>query len=303
MQKYDSIIIGSGIAGMTGAIYLKRENKNILLIEKEMPGGQLVKTPVIENYPGYVKVEGSTLALSIYEQVTNLKIPTIYEHVLKIKQKEELYEIETTQNTYQAKTILIATGRRPRKLGLDKETRLLGKGISYCATCDGALFKGKEVAVVGGGSTAVTEALFLSEICKKVYVLYRKTNLRSEDVLKERLLQKENVEVLYESNITKLKEENNKLKSIIINEKREILVDGLFVFIGYEPQNDFLKSMISLDENGYILVNEKMETNKKGIYACGDCIKKEIYQLTTAASEGTIAACMIKKYLLEEEIK
>lgn len=300
MQKYDSIIIGSGIAGMTASLYLKRENKNVLLIEKEMPGGQMVKTPSIENYPGFIKIEGSTLALSIYEQITNLEIPTIFEEVIEIKEIEKGYVVKTKQNTYSTKTVLIATGREPRLLGLKKEKQLQGKGISYCATCDGAFFKGKEVAVVGGGSTAVTEALFLSEICKKVYVLYRKENLRSEDILKERLLQKENVEVLYNTNITELKEKEGKLKSIIINNEKEINIEGLFIFIGYEPKNKFLQNILSLDIDNYIIVNEKMETSKKGIYACGDSIKKDIYQLTTAASEGTIAACEIRKYLLEE---
>lgn len=301
MQIYDSIIIGSGIAGMTGSLYLKRENKNILLIEKEMPGGQMVKTPAIENYPGFVKIEGSTLALSIYEQIKNLKVETLFEEVIDIKEEKQNYEVKTNKNVYKTKTILLATGREPRKLGLPKENELLGKGISYCATCDGAFFKGKEVAIVGGASTAVTEALFLSEICKKVYVLYRKDNLRSEDILKEKLYEKENVEILYETSIKEIKEENGKLKSIITDKNREIQIEGLFIFIGYEPKSTFLKNIVSLNNDGYILVNKKMETSKKGIYACGDSIQKEVYQLTTATSEGTIAAISIKNYLLETE--
>lgn len=299
MKIYDSIVIGSGIAGMTGAMYLKRENKEIIVIEKEMPGGQMIKTPSIENYPGFESIEGSTLAITIHNQVTNLGVETKFEEVVEIKEQKNIYEVKTNQNTYHTKTILLATGRAPRKLGLSGEEKLVGRGISYCATCDGPLFKGKEVAVVGGGSSAVTEALYLSEICKKVYVLYRKNNLRSEDILKEKLLQKENVEVLYETNIVHLQEEGNRLKSIRTNQNREINIDGLFIFIGYEPKNAYIGNLIEQTEDGYILVNEKMETSKKGIYACGDSIQKDVYQLTTATSEGAIAALSIKNYLLE----
>lgn len=296
MTEFDTIIIGSGIAGMTAAIYLKRENINVAIIEKEMPGGQMVKTPAIENYPGFDKIDGSTLAMNIYNQVEKLNVPFIFDEVISIEDGEDKLVI-TKKNKYKAKTILLATGRIPRKLNLMGEDKLIGRGISYCATCDGAFYKNKDVVVVGGGSSAVTEAIYLTNIAHKVTLLYRGENLRSENVLKERLENIENAEIRYNTEIKEIKEENGKVNEVILN-NGSLKVDGIFVFIGYEPNITFLKDINLNIDNGYIVVDNDMKTNIDGIYAAGDSIKKELYQLTTAASEAAIAANSIKKYLV-----
>lgn len=296
MTEFDTIIIGAGIAGMTAAIYLKRENINVAIIEKEMPGGQMVKTPSIENYPGFDKIDGSSLAKNIYNQVEKLKVPFIFDDVISIEDGKEKIVV-TENNKYKAKTILLATGRIPRKLNLSNEDKLIGRGISYCATCDGAFYKDKDVVVVGGGSSAVTEAIYLTNIARKVTLLYRGENLRSENVLKEKLENIENAEIRYNTIIEEIKEENGKVNEVILNNGK-LKTDGIFVFIGYEPNISYLKNLNINIDNGYIVVDENMKTNIEGIYAAGDSIKKNLYQLTTAAAEAAIASNSIKKYLV-----
>lgn len=296
MTEFDTIIIGAGIAGMTAAIYLKRENINVAIIEKEMPGGQMVKTPSIENYPGFDKIDGSSLAKNIYNQVEKLKVPFIFDDVISIEDGKEKIVV-TENNKYKAKTILLATGRIPRKLNLSNEDKLIGRGISYCATCDGAFYKDKDVVVVGGGSSAVTEAIYLTNIARKVTLLYRGENLRSENVLKEKLENIENAEIRYNTIIEEIKEENGKVNEVILNNGK-LKTDGIFVFIGYEPNISYLKNLNINMDNGYIVVDENMKTNIEGIYAAGDSIKKNLYQLTTAAAEAAIASNSIKKYLV-----
>ena len=296
MTEFDTIIIGAGIAGMTAAIYLKRENINVAIIEKEMPGGQMVKTPAIENYPGFDKVDGSSLAMNIYNQVEKLKVPFIFDEVIDIQDGEDKVII-TKKDKYKAKTILLATGRIPRKLNISNEDKLIGRGISYCATCDGAFYKDKDVVVVGGGSSAVTEAIYLTNIAHKVTLLYRGENLRSENVLKEKLENIENAEIKYNTTIEEIKEENGKVNEVILN-NGSLKVDGIFVFIEYEHNVSYLKNLNLSVDNGYIVVDNNMKTNINGIYAAGDSIKKNLYQLTTAAGEAAIAANSIKKYLV-----
>ncbi|MDD3340672.1 MAG: FAD-dependent oxidoreductase [Bacilli bacterium] len=298
MQEFDTIIIGSGIAGMTTAIYLRRENLNVLLIEKEMPGGQMVKAPHIENYPGYGKIEGANLAMHIYDQVTSLGPQMVYENVIDVEDFENQKIVKTESNIYKAKTVVIACGREARKLHLPLESKLIGHGISYCATCDGAFFKGKDVAVIGGGNSAVTEAIFLSNICRKVTIIYRSEELRSEASLREKAEAIPNIEILYHSTVTQLNEAEGKLVSVTLDDGKILDIEGLFVFIGYEPKATFLTNTNVETKNQYIVVDENMRTSHKGIYACGDSIQKEVYQLTTAAGEAAIAAHQIKKDLL-----
>lgn len=286
-SNFDCVIIGAGIAGLTAAIYLKRAGKNIVVIEKSMPGGQILKTNSIKNYPGFLEIDGFSFIRKILDQTENLEIEIKKEEVKEISSN---LEVITNKNTYKASNIIIATGRKPRILGIENEEELIGKGLSFCASCDGNLFKGETVAVVGGGNTAFIEALYLSNICKNVILIHRKNNYRAEEYLIKELEKRHNVTFAKEEVIKKLNSKDGYLESIE-TDKQKYIVKGLFVAIGQVP------SIMKIDnienELGYIKVNNKMETNIKGIYACGDCIKKDVYQLTTAASEGTIAAYSI----------
>ena len=284
--NFDCIVIGAGIAGLTAAIYLKRAGKNVVIIEKSMPGGQILKTNSIKNYPGFIEIDGFSLIRKILDQIDNLEIQIIKEEVKEIKN----LKVVTDNNIYLTKNIIIATGRKPRILGLQNENELIGKGISFCASCDGNLFKNEKVAVVGGGNTAFEEALYLSNICSKVYLIHRSENYRAENYLINELKQKQNVFFMPNEIITKLNTKEGYLESIE-TDKNKYDIKALFVAIGQIPAVIKIETLET--ENGYIKVNNKMETNINGIYACGDCIKKDVYQLTTAASDGTIAATSI----------
>lgn len=284
--NFDCIVIGAGIAGLTAAIYLKRAGKNVVIIEKSMPGGQILKTNSIKNYPGFIEIDGFSLIRKILDQIDNLEIQIIKEEVKEIKN----LKVVTDNNIYLTKNIIIATGRKPRILGLQNENELIGKGISFCASCDGNLFKNEKVAVVGGGNTAFEEALYLSNICSKVYLIHRSENYRAENYLINELKQKQNVFLMPNEIITKLNTKEGYLESIE-TDKNKYDIKALFVAIGQIPAVIKIENLET--ENGYIKVNNKMETNINGIYACGDCIKKDVYQLTTAAAEGTIAATSI----------
>ena len=297
-ETFDCIIIGAGVAGTTSSIYLKRWNFNILLLEKNMPGGIISNTSIIENYPGIKKIDGSTFAMNLYEQIKELDINYKYGNASEITQKNNLFIVNTDLGNYQTKSIIIATGRTPRKLNLENEDKLIGNGISYCATCDGLLYKAKEVCVVGGGNSALEESLYLSKICKKITIINRNSKLRADEILIEKVKNTANIEVMYNSNIIKLKEKQNKLTNIIIkkeNETKELLCHGLFIYIGFEPIIPNVPNL-KLNDN-YIVVDEKMQTNIDNICACGDIIKKDLYQIITAAGEGATAANTIKNNL------
>ena len=297
-ETFDCFSIGAGVAGTTSSIYLKRWNFNILLLEKNMPGGIISNTSIIENYPGIKKIDGSTFAMNLYEQIKELDINYKYGNASEITQKNNLFIVNTDLGNYQTKSIIIATGRTPRKLNLENEDKLIGNGISYCATCDGLLYKDKEVCVVGGGNSALEESLYLSKICKKITIINRSSKLRADEILIEKVKNTANIEVMYNSNIIKLKEKQNKLTNIIIkkeNETKELLCHGLFIYIGFEPIIPNVPNL-KLNDN-YIVVDEKMQTNIDNICACGDIIKKDLYQIITAAGEGATAANTIKNNL------
>lgn len=299
-SNFDCIIIGAGVAGMTSAIYLKRYNIDVLLLEKGAPGGQITQTPRVENYPGYISIDGATLAMNMFAQVNNLKVDYRYGNVIKIENLNNEKIIYTENEEYHTKTIILAMGRTPRKIGLELENQLVGRGVSWCATCDGMFYKNKEVAVIGGGNSALEEAIFLSTICKKVHILYRGKKLRADQMLQDRVNEK--IEVHYFTEVKKIIEKNEKLDSIIVvenNKEKEMKIECLFIYIGFEPDIKCLTNLnINLDSD-YVIVNEKMETNIEGIYACGDIIKKDLYQLSTAVGEGSIAAYQVKNYLME----
>lgn len=289
-MMYDSIIIGMGIAGISAAIYAKRSGNNVLMIEKMRPGGIINTIDKIENYPGFKTISGPDFAFQLFEQVNNLKIPYKMEEVINVSVENDIKIVRTNKETYQAKNILIATGRSPIFLGLPNEEALIGKGISTCALCDGYLYKGKEIAVVGGGNSALQEALYLSNIVEKIYLIHRRDEFRGEKSLVEQIKEKENIEILYNSQVTELKEKNNELKSIVINEEKELDVKAMFVYIGYAPKTEFVSELGITNPAGYINVDDNYETTIPGIYAAGDIIVKKVYQIVTAASEGATAA-------------
>lgn len=283
--NFDCVVIGSGIAGMTAAIYLKRSNLNVLILDKDVPGGLLNKINKIENYPGYLSITGPELAYKIYEQVQNLDIEIRYGNVIDIKDHIITTDIETVT----ASTIIIATGRQAKKLN---DTNNL-KNISYCAVCDANFYKDKVVALVGRDNHAIEEAIYLKDICKEVIFICN-DKLIGEDLLIQQLKTIENIKVLENCVINTLNKENELLTSINTNQG-EFNVSGMFISIGYEPKIEFLSEIEK--DNGYIIVNNKMQTNIDYIYACGDIIKKDVYQLTTAVGEATQAAISVKKFL------
>lgn len=297
---YDIIIIGAGPAGLTAAIYAKRASKNVLVLEAKSYGGQIINTLDIENYPVEAHISGFDFATKLYNQTKELGAEIKFEKVVDINDKGQVKEVITTKNTYTAKAVIIATGSENRKLGIEKEAELIGKGISYCATCDGAFFRKKNVAVVGGGNTALEDALYLSDLVNKVYLIHRRDEFRGEESTVRRLKEKENIEFVYNSNVTKLNA-NERLESIEVTNKdgstRTIEIDGLFVAVGRIPENENFAKLINLDNSGYIIANEDCKTNVAGIFVAGDNRTKEVRQLVTATSDGAIAATAAIKYI------
>ena len=291
-SNYDVIIIGAGIAGMTAAIYLKRGGQDVLIVEENVPGGQLNKINTIENYPGFPQIDGPSLSSEIFIQTRNLNIDYLFEKVISTDLTGELKQVITNNQTLTCKYIVIATGRLSKKLFSDDE-RNIGKGISYCGICDGHLYKDKKVVVVGGANSATEEALYLSNICKEVTMVIRSDSLKGDKALIEKVSKTKNIECVYNSNVVEYNIENDKLVSIKLDDGKIIDTDGLFVSIGSVPSAD----IFNVDkEKGFIIVNEECMTNIDNVYACGDIIKKTVYQLTTAAAEGTkVAYSIIKK--------
>ncbi len=289
---YDIIIIGGGIAGLTSALYASRAGKSVLVLEEASYGGAIINTLDIANYPGISHISGYELATNLYEQVKELKVSIVNEKALKIKNMRNKKQVITKNNVYEGKAIILATGRNNRKLGLLHEDELIGKGLSYCATCDGAFYRGKVVSVVGGGNTALEDALYLSTIAKEVYLIHRRDTFRGDDITINLLKKKDNVHFIFNSTISKFKITDHRLSGIVIKNSQEetILVDALFVAIGREPKNEIVKNLVKLDDNGYIIINQKCHTNIKGIFAAGDNCRKSLYQLVTATSDGAIAA-------------
>ncbi|MBR6073098.1 MAG: FAD-dependent oxidoreductase [Bacilli bacterium] len=290
-MKYDVIVIGGGIAGVTASIYLKRAMKKVLLIESKQIGGEILKADKVENYPALKEVKGYELGLNMSEQLKSLDIEVINELVTSIDGSDNNFIIN---NKYECKKVIIATGTSSNRLGLLNEDKFIGKGISFCATCDGNFFKGKDVAVIGGGNTALDSAIYLSNIVNKVYLIHRRDEFRGEESKVNIINNKDNIEVLFNTTVKELKG-NDFIESIVLNNDQEINVSGVFVCIGHVPNSSIFNG--SKDEGKYIITDSNYETSIEGIYAIGDVIVKEVRQLTTAASDGTIAATNILKKL------
>lgn len=290
MEKLDILIIGAGPSGVTSAIYAKRAGLNFLLMEKSAIGGKVIDIFELENYPGVEGLSGSDLALTFRKQIKQLKIPFVRDEVLDIKKINDLFLVKTLKEEYEVKKIIIACGTKENNLGLESEQRYLGRGISYCATCDGSFYKDKKVVVYGGGNSAISEALYLSNIVKELVIISRH-DLRGEKENTNKLLNLPNVTHIKNSTIIELNGENSLENIKIKNDKDEIATittDGIFVYIGSKPELSFLNSLNLEKENGYLIVNNNLETNIKNIYAIGDCIKKELRQIVTATSDGAL---------------
>lgn len=292
---YDVIIVGAGPSGMSAALYALRANKKVLILEKECYGGQIINASNIENYPAIPNISGFDFATNLYNQIKKLGVEFKYEEVIEITNEKE---VKTSKNTYKAKSIIIATGLKKRKLNILNEDKLLGKGISYCATCDGNFFKDRVVAVVGGGNTALEDAIYLSNITKKVYLIHRRDKFRGEEKLINDVLKRDNIELILNSNITSINEEEH-LESIevtdIENNINKLDIDGLFIAIGNIPDNKRFENIVLLDSNGYIVTDDNLCTKTNDIYVVGDTRVKTLRQLATATADGAIAATEIIK--------
>ncbi len=292
---YDIIIVGAGPAGLTAALYARRANKKVLVFEAKSYGGQIVNANLVENYPGIPSISGFDYATNLYNQVKNLGAEIKFETVTRIEKDKSVI---TNKGTYQTKSIILATGAENRKLNINKETEFIGKGVSYCATCDGNFYKNKTVAVVGGGNTAIEDAIYLSNIAKKVFVIHRRDEFRAEETYVKELKSKNNIELILNSNVQTLNGSNN-LESIDVidnnNNIKSIKIDGLFIAVGQSPKNEIFSNLINIDKNGYIISEDGVHTNVKGIYVAGDARVKQLRQLTTAVGDGSIAATMAIK--------
>ena len=293
-KRYDVVIVGAGIAGLTAGIYARRANKTVLVIEEKVIGGQIISTYKIENYPGLAGISGADLMTKISHQANNLGVEIEYDVVQGVEKKGEEFLVKAEDEEYTAGAVIIATGGEELKLGLDREEKLAGRGVSYCATCDGALYKGKKVAVIGGGNTALYDALYLADLAETVYLVHRRGEFRGDAVLVERLKKKENVEMVLEKVPTEILGEKKvtglRVKEAQGTEEKELEVEGIFVAIGRKPGTEKFRGLVEMDEKGYILAGETCETSCPGIYAAGDCRKKEVKQLVTAAADGAVAA-------------
>lgn len=292
---YDIIIIGAGPAGLTAALYALRANKKVLIFEAKSYGGQIINAAKIENYPGIESISGFDYATTLYNQVLNLGGEVKYKTVTRVTEDKNVY---TNNGKYEARAIIIATGSANRRLNIENEIEFIGKGVSYCATCDGNFFKNKDVAVVGGGQTAIDDVIYLSNIVNKVYLIYRGEQLNSNLNKLDELDQISNLEIILNSNVTKIIGDEL-LSSIEItdnnNNKKIIDINGLFIAVGQQPKNEIFNNVVELNERGYIDTPDGVHTKTEGIYVAGDTRVKELRQLTTAVSDGSIAATIAIK--------
>ena len=300
---YDIIIIGSGPAGLTAALYALRADKRVLVLEKENFGGQITFSPKVENYPAFMQISGNELAQKLMDQVMEHGADIELGEVTGIVCEPDRKKVLCTDEVYEARAVIIATGSRHRQLGLEGENELIGAGISYCAVCDGAFFNSQNVAIVGGGNTALQEAVLLSDICHEVTVIQNLPMLTGEGRLIRAIEAKPNVRVIYDSLVTGLVGEESlravRVLNTVTDEEQELAVDGLFVAIGQKPENEPFSSLVELVANGYVLAGEDCKTSAPGIFVAGDCRTKGVRQVTTAVADGATAALAACRYLDE----
>ena len=303
MKNYDVIIIGAGPAGCTAAVYCGRTELKTAMFERFAPGGQMSTTTEIENYPGFPQgVDAVQLAMDMSAQAERFGAVPVYDDVLSIREEEGVKILKTASGEeYSAKAIILAMGASPRELGVKGEKELRGRGVSYCATCDGAFFRGKTVTVVGGGDTAAADAVFLSKICEKVYLVHRRDKLRAAKVYEKKLRELGNVEFVWDTTVTAIEGDGKVNAAVLQNvktgESSKLSTDAVFIAVGVKPSTDWLKDAVDMNEAGFILAGETTETSMAGVFAAGDCRVKPLRQVITAASDGAVAAYMAEEYL------
>lgn len=305
---YDVIIIGGGPAGLTAGIYAGRAGLSCVILERMFCGGQAALTYEIDNYPGFNEtVSGIDFAQKLQAHAEKFGAEIVYCDVTGLDLAGKTKKVSTSNGVYEGKTVILALGATPKKLGVPKEDELKGAGVSYCATCDGAFYKDKTAAVVGGGDTALEDALYLSRFCKKVFLIHRRNSFRGTKVLQDKVHQNGKIELLMNKTVNELETEDGALSNIhvedvVTKEKTPVNVNGVFVAVGVQPESQVLDGIVELDESGYIITNAEMQTNLEGVYAAGDIVKKPLRQIVTAASDGAIAAYSAGKYITEKYV-
>lgn len=297
----DIIIIGGGPAGMTAALYAGRAELNALMIEKDYQGGQMVTTNEVENYPGIIDITGPDLSNVMYEHAKKFGTEMIFEEVLDIQVDGDIKKVITNKKTYETKVVILSMGAKPRNLGVAREKELGGRGISYCAICDGGFYRNKVVAVVGGGDTALEDALYLSRLAKKVFLIHRRDSFRGNKSLQKKIFES-NIEIVWDSTVTELYGDNKltgiQIENLKDNSKKDLDIDGLFVAVGSYPMSNLVKDLVELNPQGYIVADEDCATSVDGIFAIGDIRTKHLRQVITAASDGAVSVYEAEKYLL-----
>lgn len=300
-QEHDVIIVGGGPGGLTAGMYCSRAELDALLLEKMMPGGQIVNTELVEDYPGFESISGPQLAKKIESHAKKFGLNIQTESVNMIKADGRFWLVEGDNNSYKAKAVITATGGEPRKLGVPGETELSGKGVSYCAICDGAFFKGEVIAVVGGGDAAVEESNFLTKFGSKIYIIHRRDKLRAQKIIQARAMQNPKIEFIWDSVVEKIngadRVESLDIKNVKTGRNSNLKVGAVFPLIGFVPNSNLFEAKIKKDPQGYIITNEYMETSLKGVYAIGDVRKQLCKQITNAVGDGTTAAVAVDKYI------
>ncbi len=301
---YDVIIIGGGPAGLTAGLYTCRGGLKTLLFEKMFVGGQAATTYMIENYPGFDEgISGPDLSMKMEAQARKFGLELLYEDVKELNLDGDIKKVVTDKGTYEAKALILCMGANPKTLGLDKEDRFRGAGVSYCATCDGAFFRDREVAIVGGGDTAAEDAVYLSKFVKRVYLIHRRDELRATKVLQERVLNNDRITTVWDSVVEEILGEDGvegiKVRNVKSGETKELKIDGLFIAIGLVPNTDLVKDKLQASAGGYLVTDEEMKTSIPGVFAAGDIRQKTLWQLVTAAADGAIAASSATKYIDE----
>jgi thioredoxin reductase (NADPH) len=303
-REYEVVIVGGGPAGLTAGLYTSRAKLNSLLIEKGVVGGQIVDAEQVENYPGFPEgISGLELGQLIHRQATKYGLKTIIAEVTGVEPQQKQIVVKTTEGNFIAKAVIIASGSERRKLGIPKEEEFIGKGVSYCATCDAAFFKGLPVAVVGGGNAAITEALHLTRFASRVTVIHRRNQLRANGIIQEKAFSEPKIEFLWDTVAEEIEGENSvrriKLRQVKTGEKSSLDIAGVFISVGLKPNTNYLKGVVSLDNGGYVITNDKMETEIPGIFAAGDIRRNSARQAITAAGDGATAAFYAEKFITQ----